>query len=1738
MTDGNSKTFSTRFSECSYNAEQYVRFSRGRAQHNRRTQAPSKGHRAMSETPIHFDFMQQRLPHWLPGTSPQRLKALTQHSPDIAELHRYAPSTARRRAFKQALGNHWASQDAVDKSLAALNDLKAFAEPLLKNALRDYGNIDVLRTSIRLYAPAKLPWWAINVQPGVSARTSTLLEAALNNFSAAETFADYAFLAPADARGQRETLTFTHAVTGQRLSAETFKTLCRTLDIGARYQQHLRTTLGLDNASVAVALRHTLITNLKAALNSAAHMALARKDIAEDSHALIQTLLRRDGPLQLAGQTVDLYTLDLLGSRLTGILVIAPIQLDARPNRILVYIPEDPAHPLKEYPSSQAFIKELTGQLRDRTPPTDLLRPSYQQFFSRFVAHKERGSFFYQLNTLLATVRWHAKPPGDNRPSWRPDPVEAPNLQFRTQAIRDDTQNRINDPHQNNLWHYLHRAKLNQLVNDAREIAITTDYADRMARWAWWDNLEKMLSDIFNAALLVATPFVPVLGELMLAYTAYQMLDDVFEGIVDWAEGLQREGWQHLLAVIDNVLQLALFDAGGDLAEIAKVKFSSFIEQLRPVQTPRGETRLWNPDLTPYRHINLRLPSAHAPQENGLHQHRGKQIAKVENQRYEVRQDPITQAFHIVHPKRADAYRPPVLLNGSGACVFAGEQPRTWNNTRLLRRLGPQTHGLSAGELEQVRLISGVEFGALRHMYLNNEPTPPLLADTLKRFNVNKQISNTVDTLRAGLPLDPVADWFEQMITELDGWPRDKALLVYPGSDLSGEPRRYGNAKAQGADVLHIGIGDIMSGRLAEKVVAFLDEPQLARLLGKPLPEEERAQALREQLAAYVEQQSDALAHDVYARQESSNDPRIQLLRSQYPDLPLSIAQRLVRHTRRRDLRVMDEAQRLPLDVKNQARELDFEASSSRMFEQIFHGKPPSPQTESLALNTLRIYSDGLANLRIQVRDRTYWGDLRTQVGAEDAAHLRILVRNRKGQYRVFDAQGKLIHGATDFYSAVFQALPAEKPFADGDKLRAWLIEKNAAPTTRRWVLSEPPIPARARTETLTLLGGGNSSSLREVEVRPLTLRGRIKHWLPQMSEQGVKHFALHAETPEGLTQLEHVEREGKALERALDTYVNAPTAWPAQSRLEAVTRGVRTRLGRKLKEAWSEGYTKLHDRYGPGDKNVILDLSEVEWPHELPTLPIEMPHVTHLYMKDCALTSQHGAFLQHFPNLKELDLSDNHLDKLPEPVAAMRRLRSIDLSGNQIALDDGAVEQLRQLSQLRLLYLAENPLGRVPDISRMPDLEELDMSHTGVSEWPAGLFAQERGALFRLQLQGNPITTLPVVTKGSDEAFIVVYARLDRASLSAEARDLWDEHKIAFGLDPYRTYPPKGESDFWTADLDADNQRRFDTIWEELEDEHGSQGFFEVIKKLEPPEFFEDPGDELRYERNRQILTSQVRYMLSSMHNDAQLRQRLFQLSSFPGLCPDAGSQIFTEMGIQVTAHQARLYSRTPIESEERLVKLARGAARLKLLNDVVRADIADRLKPLAQGGKGLRLTSHVVDGQPGSVDEVGVYLAYQTRLSDRLELPWVSDNMVYRDTANVPKNSINQAYTAVKTLSEGDGLVNQMLLEPYWETFLKERYAQDYQANEDSSDQQFMLLDQLHSEQQAYAQAADDGQKAQQLASLKRRVEQLQIEDRVVPDQVMSEALYDQLFNDLAERRKEWLREQTRLSLARLDD
>ncbi|WP_256537001.1 DUF6543 domain-containing protein [Pseudomonas sp. 28 E 9] len=134
-----------------------------------------------AEKGIHFDFIKRALPGWLSSTTLARVRAVQAASPCV-----YTRITSIDRtlntASKEAMAEHWTARNTVDETFKYVKDIYTFAEPLLKNALREYGNIDVKNTFIRLYAPAKNSWWAIGIRKGVTSRTVSLLDAALHNF--------------------------------------------------------------------------------------------------------------------------------------------------------------------------------------------------------------------------------------------------------------------------------------------------------------------------------------------------------------------------------------------------------------------------------------------------------------------------------------------------------------------------------------------------------------------------------------------------------------------------------------------------------------------------------------------------------------------------------------------------------------------------------------------------------------------------------------------------------------------------------------------------------------------------------------------------------------------------------------------------------------------------------------------------------------------------------------------------------------------------------------------------------------------------------------------------------------------------------------------------------------------------------------------------------------------------------------------------------------------------------------------------------------------------------------------------------------------------------------------------------------------------------------------------------------------------------------------------------------------
>ncbi|AZE82511.1 hypothetical protein C4J98_1082 [Pseudomonas orientalis] len=1650
----------------------------------------------------HIEHFKKALPDWLTNSTLNRVESLK--AVPLPDGMPYAHASAEaHQPLRRAIAEQWRAHNTLEKRLGDIHDLHAFAVPLLKAALADYGDIDVRNTYLRVYTKAKQAWWTIKFFVGVQSKTFSLLDAALANFSADDRFVDFAFLSAQDPRGQRDILHFPHRLTGVRLNADTFKNICRSLDIGARYQSSLRQRLGFDNPPVALAVRRETLTTHKASLKSAAHLASLKGDLSADALQAVLGLIEQRNGVHLDGRRLNSYNLSLLKCQLTGIMLFM-----AEPNsgRVIVYVPGDPEHPVKEYPGPIAFIQELTRQLRDTPPRTS---GPYQQFFSQFVAHQQRGQFFAQLNARLSQMTWHPSQPGDSRPNWRDTPNERPNLQFRLQDITQDYQNRSDDPAANDLWSYLYRVQLNKIVSDARDMAVPTAYIDHQARWAWWDNLAQVVEGVLNASLLLITPFVPLLGELMLAYTLYQVLDEAFEGIIDWTQGQRTEAAEHLLGVTQNLIQAGLFAGAARLGEGVRLKSSPLVDGLHPVHTPSGQLKLWNPDLRPYAQKDSGLPADSQPSPSGLHEHQGKQWLRLDGEHYEVQPEGQTDEHRINHPTRADAYRPQVLFNGDGAVLHEGEQPQTWDSATLMRRLGHRVEAFSDLQLQQMRLASGTDEGVLRAMHRYQEPMPPLLAGTLRRYEAQAYPAIASQRIRAGQPLalDPSSDWFIQTVTELDGWPADKAINVFLNPDLSGRSIKVGNPDAAPADTLPLGFAQVMSGQLPEHVLDFLDDADTRQLLGADIAPAQRVQRLRDQLADHVVRWRRDFADNVYHQTwELTDDPEHLLLRQSFPHLDMAMETRLLSTANREEHQAMAQ-QRLPLRLHNQARELDVAAQSVRAFEGFYAALPLPLATEQLALNTLKFHSDSFADLHLQVRERTPTGTLRCEAGPADASTRRTLVPTLRG-YDLFDQANTRRASYPDFYEALLGALPAEKTQqlgytpGQGDAFKEWLMKHNESLAERRVVLAEPPVYRRADLETVQLLGGGGISRCADlpVETSDQHARQTLQLLFPTLNEQRLDLFIDSVPAPQMRSLLTELTEEKQRLHVELQTWKDSPTRHATGSRDDRTEKARRRRLSVAIERCWGDRFAQHTDTFGHTQSGARLDLHDWPLPSTLPRLSASFEHVTALNLSNTEFSPQHSDFLKHFPSLRSLDLHANKLMDLPPALTQMRSLKDLDLSGNDLTLSPDDVRSLRKARRLERLDLSNNPLVLTPDISLMPTLRHLGLSRTAITQWPRGLFAHPRDDGFLLDLRANPIDALPDATAGTPQARVIARARLDRNALTVESLARYEHYRTAAGLDPNRTYEPLGNSGPWLLETtDAPTRAIAEQAWNAVEQEHGSQGLFEVIRFLEPPEFFERGEDRVRYDNNRRAMTQRVWRLIRAAHEDTPLRERLFKMSSFPGLCADAGAQIFNEMGIEVMASEALRYSQSAAECEDKLATLAKGSARLKLLGKVVGEDIAYRLRPEADGGLGQRFRSDVRNGVPGEIDEVDVHLAYQTDLAARLDLPWISNHMLYRTTANVTAEQVNAAYDKVLELCEGDGLVNQMLLEPYWEQYLRDSHDQAYRENEQLYSDRFLQLDDL---QTAQAQ----------------------------PEEV-----YNRLLNDLGYNEKEWMRQLTRQALAR---
>lgn len=1302
-------------------------------------QATATTNTTHSEHPdTHYQHLKNAIPEWLGKASPAKRQALKKTQPKLLDRLKAASST-QHAELKALNAAHWTAQNDVDQKLKHLQDASGFAEPLLRDALKTrFGlDLDVRKTFLRLYIPATIPWFPIK---SGAARTWTvsLLDAVLHNFEDKETEdgayeADSTFITEPSPSGQFDTLPSVKRI----ITIQAFTKLCRELDIGNQYKIYLEDNLGVSNPVVAAVLRPKVDMSQKAALKAALQFARMNGDVQEDYFRLIQGLLEGLHGMRLDGKALLCHDLTMMSATLTGIVLFAPDLEQNREVRVVAYIPDDPEHPIKEYTSSVELIKELTRQLRSS---------DYQRFFSRFVAHEQRGHFFADLSNRLAKVTWHQHEKSDPLPSWRETPIDRPYLQFVVTPINRD------------LWTHLYQEKLNKILNDARVIAVSTATVDQKARWARWESFVNIASTILEIAAFVALPFVPFLGEMMLAYMAWQLLDETFEGIIDWALGLTAEAFEHLMGVVESLVQLGAFAVGGTIVagEFRRVlpsEIVKFIDQFKPVQASNGKTLYWKPDLTAYEQ-KITLPEGSKPNHQGIHQHQGKSIVPIEGKHYAVQKAPDTDAYYLQHPDRPDAYKSPLNHNGSGAWKTELDRPLHWDKTRLVRRLGHRVDAFSDLELDQILSVSDVNENVLRKMHVQNESAPPLLTDTLKRFRIEKDIQSLIDQLKSDDPeeyrkANPQSQL--QLLTSYGLWPKTKALRFL---DAEGKTVWEFSEKAH-LPVVQIHEAQLNNGDFLKTVLETLDQDEIKTIFGEGFGDptiniDTRANNLRKKLAQTAENSRASLFDSRYRGLELTQDPHTQKIMEAEKGLPSSVAQELLSQASGNELREIDNGL-VPKRLKELAHQASQEVRVTRAYEGLYLDSPDTMDTDRLALHSLERLPGWSKDVRMEVHDRSFGGPLLDSIGNPQAPIRRVLTLNTDGQYQPYDDEGLQLYGATDFYTAVLQALPdTQRNMLDihigqKGKLKQAIRDKSLERNELRTALSLQPIREPV-VETLRLLGSNGYP--RATGDAPRTLQERAREVYPGHSPDEIQALVQRLQShPEGpRAELSRLRNEYFQLMNDLHIWANNPprihpvtNAVLNPQEMTAATRNRRL-FREEIQKCWRKE-TALYDEEQGAAYGYTLKFSEPIL-GDLPVLSADFSHVSALSLNGSSAVRSTAPFLERFPGLRRLEMRNFAQENLPQAISAMPALEELILSDCGIVLTPDSQATLSSLSKLEILDLYNNPLGLVPNIEAMPELTYIDLSNTGISSVPAGLsnHPRLRTAIFN----GNQISELP----------------------------------------------------------------------------------------------------------------------------------------------------------------------------------------------------------------------------------------------------------------------------------------------------------------------------------------------------------------------------------------------------------
>ena len=1635
----------------------------------------------LNELGIHHDFISTVAAETLSLLPIQLTQQLSTHALQLPAWYTHAPQS-QRQALKVTQALNHQSLQALQVVLNRIGTVESFAVPLLEQALlKEFGIACDVKNNI-------ISITTLNPYTDEIERTDsqTLLQAALHNFEENQAepggIPRGSYLWNYKSTRSSDPLPRTIAI-----EPTAFASLCRRLDIGERYQQHLTTIFNPTSSTEKVKLDQLFIQHERHALILQADIALMKKDILASTHAALINYCKGHGDALFNGHTLTFESMALDTINFNSLIIAHAPTLEEDP-RCIVYIPGDPISCIKEY----ASLREAAADFKEK-----IKLDSYREFFIHLAPQSQKLELKKRLDSRIQDLSR--------------DP-----LYLQPAAINT------------NLFQHLYEHKTRQLQADARFLAVPTAQINRLSLI---NRLEHYLDTTLNI-LNVEALFVPGLGEVMMVVFAAQMVSEIFHGIEAWERSEKDLAWAYTK---DVLLNLAFTAAAGrfaaELARPAPVEVSPFIEELDLIELPDGKKQLWKPDLTPFEQ-DIPLAPLAKPDAAGLHTHNGQSYVPLEGKYYRVQKSP-GNAYRLPHPTDSAHYAPHIAANGHGAWVHEAEELAHWSDSTFVRRLDPALSALTDEQTHALLHASDTDVAVLRRTFSELEPPPALLADAINRFKINQDLDTFIrKMLTNDVSADPLLQL--QLLVDVELWPRSKALRC-----LDSEGRtiiEYGNGGTIKVPVIQVLDSQIQRGELLENVLRALDINEVQALTGGAFEDSlaQKTQKLSVKIARHAEQRRDELFKSHYAKANRSSDPLIRQLTTTWPTLPMPAARELIGAASSAERLALQEGAGIPLRLAEEARLLVEQTRLSHACDGLFFNYGITADTQKMLLHNLERLPGWPTNTRIEIREHTLGGTLLDHLGSTDAPIRKVLVK-QGSRYQTYNGHDQMLHGLDDIYASVLHALQDQERSVlgfphtgQGQALKEALVQQ--PPISRKALRTLLRMPAsKSRPFSPLRLAHGREGypafasnpvlctrlPIGCLQSRPRRVRYLLQKLFPMHHPQVVEDLLGLEELNSrvGLARLEALNLEYKTQISSLSEWIAEPLELVRISDEHSRPVHIRDkeRVAQKLMKCWRRAIEG-----GQLSVDYSLDLSGFNL-GRLPSLTADFSHVTSLHMSNVYLDSSIDKFLTHFANLKVLKFESAYLRQLPESLFSLQKLKYLYLGNNRFRLTPQVAARLSGMTQLNVIDLSRNTLTTVPDFTRLNQLHSLNLRDTGLTHWPAGV--ENLPLLTTLDLRENAITALP------ESFYAIPRERLARIwlhdnPLDAGTVERIDELRERLGLPPeVRLHNPASANpvNHWlNADMPAEQRAEMSRLWHELQATPGHEAFFRVINDLVASADFA---------RDRVVLTAKVWRILEAAR-DFDFREELFIGATQHDNCVDRASTVFSRFGFKLLLREAEALEGAAKETE--LLKLMKGRVRLLELDDIARSQFDLQTQAYNEALANPELTP--AQRSRLKPDLLEVQLIYQVDLGLRLNLPWQPTHMQFRAQALTSPQQIEAAYEIVINNEAKDGfLAKKLVQEGTWRDYLESVYSEEILRNNTPHEQRHEDIETLQEKQQEWADTLnshDSVAREHLQGELKTLARTLKIdEQQIFTGQPMTEADYHQELVQIESRKRRTL-------------